>query len=58
MATEKYRVIGPFEVAGKSTGEIVELDPEEVHIPSLIEGGHIEALGKDFYHGGGKQSKE
>jgi hypothetical protein len=43
LVTE-YKVIGPLEVAGKATGEIVELDPEEVNIPALIAGGHVEPV--------------
>lgn len=42
----EYRVVGPFEVDGKSKGEVVDLDPEVINIPALIEGGHIEPLTK------------
>lgn len=44
MTVKKYRVTGPFEVAGKPAGEIVELDDDVIDIPSLIDGGHIERL--------------
>lgn len=42
----EYRVIGPFEVDGKSKGEIVKLDPQTVNIQALIEGGHVEPVAK------------
>lgn len=40
----EYKVIGPFEIAGKPTGETVELDSNEVNIQALIDGGHIEEV--------------
>lgn len=37
----EYKVIGPFEIDGKATGEVVDLDPSVVNIPALIDGGHV-----------------
>lgn len=41
---DEYKVVGPFEIAGKATGETVELDANEVNIQALIDGGHIERV--------------
>jgi hypothetical protein len=43
---QEYKVIGQFEVAGKRPGETVRLDPTEVNIQALIDGGHIEPIRK------------
>lgn len=40
----KYKVIGLLEIADKTKGQVVELDPEKVNIPALLEAGHIEPL--------------
>ncbi|MEU8379777.1 hypothetical protein [Streptosporangium sp. NPDC048865] len=42
--TEKVRakVIGSRVVAETAPGGTVDLDPEEVNIPALVEAGHIE----------------
>lgn len=42
----KLRVIGPFEVDGKSKGEIIDLDPEVYNIQALVDGGHVELVEK------------
>lgn len=39
-----YRVIGPFEINGKATGETVELDPEVINVQVLLDAGHIEEI--------------
>ncbi|MGW5578716.1 hypothetical protein [Micromonospora chokoriensis] len=39
-----YKVIGICTVAGAKRGETVELDPEQINIQALIEGGHIEPI--------------
>jgi hypothetical protein len=41
---ETYRVTGPFRVAGTDPGGTVELDPERVNIPALIESGAVEPV--------------
>lgn len=43
---DQYKVVGPFEIAGKKRGETVQLDPTEVNIQVLIDCGHIEPIGK------------
>lgn len=40
----KFKVVGILEVADKRQGEVVELDPEKVNIPALIEAGHVEPV--------------
>lgn len=35
-------VVGSCRVAGVEPGGTVELDPELVNVPALVEGGHIE----------------
>ncbi len=41
---EQFRVIGPFEIAGKKRGEMVELDPAETNIQVLLDCGHVERI--------------
>jgi hypothetical protein len=41
---ETYRVIGTHPVSGTDPGGTVELDPERVNIPALIESGAVEVL--------------
>ncbi len=39
---DTYNVIGEYAVGGVAPGGTVELDPDAVNIPALIEGGHVE----------------
>jgi hypothetical protein len=41
---EEFKVVGPFEIAGKKRGETVRLDPQETNIQVLIDCGHIERI--------------
>lgn len=45
-ATERYRVAGPFEVAGVAPGGVVELDPAAVNITALADAGHLQPTSK------------
>ncbi|MDH2425782.1 hypothetical protein [Sphaerisporangium sp. TRM90804] len=38
----RARVVGTCEVAGTAPGGTVDLDPEQVNVPALVEAGHIE----------------
>jgi hypothetical protein len=38
----RAKVVGTCEVAGTRPGGTVDLDPDEVNIPALVEAGHIE----------------
>ncbi len=40
----QFRVVGPFEIDGKVTGELVDLDPALINIQVLLDAGHIEAV--------------
>lgn len=46
MASHRYEVIGPFEIAGAKTGETVTLDDENTNVAALVEAGHIRAVSK------------
>lgn len=43
----RVEVIGPLRVGGARKGEVIDLNPDEVNIPALIEAGHVRPVTRE-----------